>query len=637
MQREALRLVAAEPLHRLGPGRMAWHIVIAESGNGLRVDLDPPRRGVERRPCGVRAEIGERDRRARRRRNFEMAGFPKGVEARHLDAVPGDALAVQVVEMAQPFHLAAALGEGVRESEPPREAGIYVVFVARPAHRVDGLLAGDNEAVELGCRDVVAFERGRAGQHDIGPLGRRRPPGLVDDDRVRSGPALEQVVQILVLVERVTAAPVDQPDVGVAAVLSVEAVGRARVEQHVRQPRDRDRVGDGVGSPGKPGRRHLPCRVADAVHGAVAEAEPAAGQADLAQHRRQSDGHPVGLLAAVGALDRPADADQRARRCHPTREAANCLGRYPGNTCGPVGVAGGSVRPAEKVGGQPVEPGAIAGEETGVVQPFVQQCVREPQHHREVGIGPDGKPLGPDVVRRVVADRTDAHEPCPGLRCAPVPVGSVVGADSSLVDHGVLGRHAAERHHQPGVLDDRGPCVDRAEHRLHRADDTRNDDARRTDAEARYLVHEAAMEVEETRKLAAGIVEDAGAAPAGAAVNGFVAARPPNPLELGRHKVERAVPAHPHERLGAACGGIGARPVFQPGLAHGRRCDPALGMDRIRKRPDERRRAWILVERPYADQPPVFRLGREGAPMACPECGLRPVRHVRSPCEAPLP
>ena len=41
------------------------------------------------------------------------------------------------------------------------------------------------------------------------------PGGLVHDDRVRPGEGAPQAVQILVVMERVAAGPVDEPDVGI--------------------------------------------------------------------------------------------------------------------------------------------------------------------------------------------------------------------------------------------------------------------------------------------------------------------------------------------------------------------------------------------------------------------------------------
>ena len=65
------------------------------------------------------------------------------------------------------------------------------------------------------------------------------------------------------------------------------------------------------GSVGQRARR--PRRLPDVAHRAVAVAEAAAGQADLAEQRGQRDPGPDRLLAVLGALQRPGDRDQRAR------------------------------------------------------------------------------------------------------------------------------------------------------------------------------------------------------------------------------------------------------------------------------------------------------------------------------------
>ncbi|MCP5082818.1 MAG: NAD(P)-dependent oxidoreductase [Alphaproteobacteria bacterium] len=64
-------------------------------------------------------------------------------------------------------------------------------------------------------------------------VGRRRPPGLVYDDRVGLGPGVRQPVQILMMMEWISPAPVDQPDIWITALLAVEVIGRSRAEQHV--------------------------------------------------------------------------------------------------------------------------------------------------------------------------------------------------------------------------------------------------------------------------------------------------------------------------------------------------------------------------------------------------------------------
>ena len=104
------------------------------------------------------------------------------------------------------------------------------------------------------------------------------------DHRVGPGEGVAQPAQILVMVKRVAAGPVDQADVGIGCALSVIIVARSRIEQAIRDARRRYceacRVGQG---------RH--CRTGEqprrlqAGARAIAEAEPAARQTDLAEAR----------------------------------------------------------------------------------------------------------------------------------------------------------------------------------------------------------------------------------------------------------------------------------------------------------------------------------------------------------------
>ena len=338
----------------------------------------------------------------------------------------------------------------------------------------------------------------------------------------------------------------------------------------------------------------------------------------------------------VCALHRPGHGDQGPRGRHPAGEAADRPGRHSGDPGGPARVLGDPVGLAEQIGREAIEAGAVAREERGVVQVLAQQRVRQPQHHREVGVGADGMPLGPDLVRGVVADRADADEFGPRLDGAAVPARRLMRADAALVDPGVLGRQSAESDHEAGMLDDRGPGVDRADHRAHRAHDARHDHARRPKAVIGDLVDEAAIQVEEAGELGARVVEPARAAPARAAVDGLVAVFPLDPFELAGHQVERPVPANLDERLHAPERVVGARPALQPRLAHRGPGDAAIGVDRIGQGPDEGRGIGVPGERRDADQPAVHRLGGERPPMARPESGPRPVRHVRSPSSSGL-
>jgi hypothetical protein len=72
------------------------------------------------------------------------------------------------------------------------------------------------------------------------------PERLVDDDGLGLRKGSSQAVQILMVVERVAACPVDQADIRIGQGLAVERHRAARIEQHVGDARDgyegRDRI-----------------------------------------------------------------------------------------------------------------------------------------------------------------------------------------------------------------------------------------------------------------------------------------------------------------------------------------------------------------------------------------------------------
>ena len=89
--------------------------------------------------------------------------------------------------------------------------------------------------------------------------------------------------------------------------------------------------------------------------GAVAKAKSAARQSDLTEARRQQHQRPVGLLAMVGALQRPGRCQHRARIRHLPRQIADRLGRDAGDRRRPTRIlwlANRSRRPgtAERAG-----------------------------------------------------------------------------------------------------------------------------------------------------------------------------------------------------------------------------------------------------------------------------------------------
>jgi hypothetical protein len=62
----------------------------------------------------------------------------------------------------------------------------------------------------------------------------------VYDNGFRLLPGAQQAVEILNFVERVTATPVNQPDVRIGQPVTVEIQATARIQEHIHEPCHRD-------------------------------------------------------------------------------------------------------------------------------------------------------------------------------------------------------------------------------------------------------------------------------------------------------------------------------------------------------------------------------------------------------------
>src|SRR5579875_1317021 len=153
MQGKARRGGGAEPFGRLEPARMRRAIVVAEGGDALAIKRDPARRGGERVPLGIGAEVGKQHVFFALSRDLEPALCPERFEIGN--KIAARALAEAVVEMAQPFPLIASLAKGGLAAEPPRQPAQNVVVVARLRERSDRLMHRDDVAVARRETDIV--------------------------------------------------------------------------------------------------------------------------------------------------------------------------------------------------------------------------------------------------------------------------------------------------------------------------------------------------------------------------------------------------------------------------------------------------------------------------------------------------
>lgn len=198
--------------------------------------------------------------------------------------------------MAQPLPGVPPLAELFSEAQPPGKIEENSVIITRFAHWRDLRAHGNHKPVVTAAADILSLQRGGSRQNDVGEFGLRGPVLLMHHHRLRTAPGLAQSVNILVMMKRIASRPVDQTDVGIMQLLTVELIGFSRVQQHIGQPRHRDDAVHRIlpGGQARAGKRFS--HRARQVGTGIAKPEAAARRADLSQQRGQGHRRPVGLL-----------------------------------------------------------------------------------------------------------------------------------------------------------------------------------------------------------------------------------------------------------------------------------------------------------------------------------------------------
>ena len=398
------------------------------------------------------------------------------------------------------------------------------------------------------------------------------PERVMHHHGLRPGERLAQPGEVLVVVERVPAAPVDELDVRVTAVLPVVVVARAGMQQHVRDPGHRD-VGAGAVRALGQTRRRKAAGQADIAARSVPVPESAARHADLAEHRGQDQAQPHRLLAVLGPLQRPADRDQRApgrqlagQRADPLRRDAGQGGRPRRGLRHAVGIT-------TKVGREPRVAHRVPVQEPAIGEPFGVQDVAEREHQRGVGAGHRRDPFRAQAGVGVAAQRADRDDPASARHRGRQRRGHGVPADAARGHGGVLRGQPAERHQQVGVLRDDGPRRGAPHDQAHVPDHVRQQHRRGPEAVVIHRPDVTAQAVQEPVQLALGVVEPARAGPAvRPAEHAIRAVAAVHPAQLPRQQVERHRPGHGHEHVAPARRRAGA--VLQPPFADIRLVDP---------------------------------------------------------------
>jgi len=192
----------------------------------------------------------------------------------------------------------------------------------------------------------------------------------VHDDGLRDIEGAPQPVDVLVMMERVAARPIDQLDIRVLQRAAVVFERLPRIEQHVADACHRNEVADAVLTLRQGRNRNGVGPAAGVAERAERVIVSAAGQADLAEHRREHCAHPHRLLAILRPLQRMRDRDQGAAARQSAGEVDDRGRANAGNIGRPCRVLWRMIVAAEQIAFEDVEAGAIARDKGAVPEIF---------------------------------------------------------------------------------------------------------------------------------------------------------------------------------------------------------------------------------------------------------------------------
>ena len=158
---------------------------------------------------------------------------------------------------------------------------------------------------------------------------------------------LPQAIEILMMMERVAAGPVDQADVGIGFGLAVVTVRAAGIEQHVRDAGNRDEFRNAVARLRQRRRRHGVVAPSVIRDGPERVGIAAARQPYLSERCGENRPHPDRLLAMFGALQRMRDDDQRTAAVELSGQRHDGIRGNAGDGGGPCRILGLAVRLAQ--------------------------------------------------------------------------------------------------------------------------------------------------------------------------------------------------------------------------------------------------------------------------------------------------
>ena len=201
------------------------------------------------------------------------AALHEGVEIRQVVSERVATLSGLFVDRLQPSGLVATFGEGcgkidgiaVSRTQPTGQFGKYPMIVARMPIGFSRPTHGKHVAVARRGREVISLQTDRCWQQNVGVLRQRRPERFMNDNGFDPPPCPAQAIEILMVVKRIAAGPVDQPRIGITQPPAIVIERFARMQQHVADPRHGYEAVDGIAAGRQGSPRQMAAMNADTV------------------------------------------------------------------------------------------------------------------------------------------------------------------------------------------------------------------------------------------------------------------------------------------------------------------------------------------------------------------------------------
>ena len=155
--------------------------------------------------------------------------------------------------------------------------------------------------------DIGSLKRGGARQNNIGMFGKRVPTPFMRNGCVRLAPASQKPRQILVMVKRITASPIDHLDIGITIATAIIVKFITRMKKHISNAGNRDKRFNIIFALRHCGNRQTLDMIANRINRRIAKPKSTTRQTDLTKHGRKRNPRPKRLFPMRLPRQRPAE------------------------------------------------------------------------------------------------------------------------------------------------------------------------------------------------------------------------------------------------------------------------------------------------------------------------------------------